>query len=236
MLGAWKGKQRAGKMGGRRPIPEQLASLRVPSGRFCSGAPKREVLPELPERVDSWCTVRASTTERRRYDELLGILPDRVPQTVERDGVAAQCTSRVRGPSAAPPAPVIPGLIDERRRGAQVPSSTRCSSRGKSFGPRGHKASSSLNSRAYCRSCRSARDARGLGYEYLDGRTRDRARCVSRFQSDAALGLFLISFEGWGVGLNPDGCRLRFILDPWWNPAVEAQQSTVRTGSGQPSA
>jgi SNF2 family DNA or RNA helicase len=65
-------------------------------------------------------------------------------------------------------------------------------------------------------------DAEGLPYCYLDGRTRDRARVIERFKSGAAP-VFLISLKAGGFGLNLAEADYCFLLDPWWNPAVEAQ-------------
>ena len=70
---------------------------------------------------------------------------------------------------------------------------------------------------------RTRLDASGLSYEYLDGRTRDRQARVDRFQSDAGPPIFLISLKAGGVGLNLTAADHVFLLDPWWNPAVEAQ-------------
>ena len=66
-------------------------------------------------------------------------------------------------------------------------------------------------------------DADGVAYEYLDGRTRDRQARVERFQTDPECRLFLISLKAGGVGLNLTAAEYVFLLDPWWNPAVEAQ-------------
>ncbi|MEO1370106.1 MAG: C-terminal helicase domain-containing protein [Acidobacteriota bacterium] len=66
-------------------------------------------------------------------------------------------------------------------------------------------------------------DDRGVVYEYLDGRTRRRQERVERFQTDEDCRLFLISLKAGGVGLNLTAADYVFILDPWWNPAVEAQ-------------
>ncbi len=70
---------------------------------------------------------------------------------------------------------------------------------------------------------RAELDAAKVSYEYLDGKTHDRQRCVDRFQTDPDCGLFLISLKAGGVGLNLTAADYVFILDPWWNPAVEAQ-------------
>ena len=66
-------------------------------------------------------------------------------------------------------------------------------------------------------------DADKVTYEYLDGQTRDRAARVERFQSDRNCPLFLISLKAGGLGLNLTAADYVFLLDPWWNPAVEAQ-------------
>jgi superfamily II DNA or RNA helicase len=66
-------------------------------------------------------------------------------------------------------------------------------------------------------------DQLGVVYEYLDGQTRDRKERVERFQLDANCGVFLISLKAGGLGLNLTAADYVFILDPWWNPAVETQ-------------
>ena len=62
-----------------------------------------------------------------------------------------------------------------------------------------------------------------LVYEYLDGQTKDREERVRRFQTDAGCGIFLISLKAGGLGLNLTAADYVYLLDPWWNPAVEAQ-------------
>ena len=66
-------------------------------------------------------------------------------------------------------------------------------------------------------------DAEGIVYEYLDGRTRDREAHVNRFQNDPDVPIFLISLKAGGLGLNLTAAEYVYLLDPWWNPAVEAQ-------------
>ena len=70
---------------------------------------------------------------------------------------------------------------------------------------------------------RDRMDERGMKYCYLDGQTRDRRREVDRFQTDPSIPVFLISLKAGGFGLNLTSAEYVFILDPWWNPAVEAQ-------------
>jgi SNF2 family DNA or RNA helicase len=60
-------------------------------------------------------------------------------------------------------------------------------------------------------------------YAYLDGATKDRQAEVERFQNDENVKVFLISLKAGGLGLNLTAAEYVLLLDPWWNPAVEAQ-------------
>lgn len=62
-----------------------------------------------------------------------------------------------------------------------------------------------------------------IDYVYLDGTTKDRKTQVERFQNECNLKVFLISLKAGGLGLNLTKADYVFILDPWWNPAIEAQ-------------
>ena len=65
-------------------------------------------------------------------------------------------------------------------------------------------------------------DARGIAYCYLDGSTRNRSAVLERF-SAGSVPVFLISLKAGGFGLNLTEADYCFLLDPWWNPATEAQ-------------
>jgi SNF2 family DNA or RNA helicase len=67
-----------------------------------------------------------------------------------------------------------------------------------------------------------------IPFAYLDGATKNRGEIVSEFQENKDLKVFLISIKAGGVGLNLTQADYVFILDPWWNPAVE-QQAIDRT-------
>jgi superfamily II DNA or RNA helicase len=71
-------------------------------------------------------------------------------------------------------------------------------------------------------------DKEGIPYVYLDGSTQNRGDVVKQFQEDTSTRVFLISIKAGGVGLNLTEADYVFILDPWWNPAVE-QQAIDRT-------
>ena len=76
-------------------------------------------------------------------------------------------------------------------------------------------------------------DDQKFEYAYLDGRTRDREACVDRFQTEESVKLFLISLKAGGTGLNLTAADYVIHVDPWWNPAVEAQATDRAHRIGQ---
>ena len=63
----------------------------------------------------------------------------------------------------------------------------------------------------------------GIKFHYLDGGTKNRQALVDDFQVNKEISVFLISLKAGGVGLNLTAADYVFILDPWWNPAIEQQ-------------
>lgn len=70
----------------------------------------------------------------------------------------------------------------------------------------------------------------GIEFEYFDGSTSapDREKAIQNFQNKDECRVFLISLKAGGVGLNLTAADYVYIVDPWWNPAVE-QQAIDRT-------
>lgn len=66
-------------------------------------------------------------------------------------------------------------------------------------------------------------DAENIVYEYLDGQTKNRQDKVENFQNNPQVRVFLISLKAGGTGLNLTEADYVFLVDPWWNPAVENQ-------------
>ena len=66
-------------------------------------------------------------------------------------------------------------------------------------------------------------DKENIKYEYLDGKTKNRQEKVENFQGDENVRVFLISLKAGGTGLNLTAADYVYLVDPWWNPAVEAQ-------------
>ena len=67
----------------------------------------------------------------------------------------------------------------------------------------------------------------------MDGSTRDRGKIVDDFQSPDGPKVLLISLKAGGTGLNLTAADHVFLMDPWWNPAVEEQAADRAHRIGQ---
>jgi superfamily II DNA or RNA helicase len=86
----------------------------------------------------------------------------------------------------------------------------------------GHRALVFSQFTSYLTRVRKRLTSEGIGFAYLDGKTRDRGQVIDGFKNGEAP-VFLISLKAGGVGLTLTEADYVFVLDPWWNPAVEAQ-------------
>ncbi|MDQ6804851.1 MAG: DEAD/DEAH box helicase [Actinomycetota bacterium] len=99
----------------------------------------------------------------------------------------------------------------------------------------GHRALVFSQFTGFLAKVRDRLDHEGITYCYLDGRTRRRDRVIDRFKQGTDP-VFLISLKAGGFGLNLTEADYCFLLDPWWNPATEAQaiDRTHRIGQSRP--
>ncbi|NHA00059.1 DEAD/DEAH box helicase [Nocardioides sp. W3-2-3] len=86
----------------------------------------------------------------------------------------------------------------------------------------GHRALVFSQFTSFLARVRTRLEAAGIRMTYLDGGTRDRAAVIDDFRAGTAP-VFLISLKAGGVGLTLTEADYVFVLDPWWNPAAEAQ-------------
>ena len=114
------------------------------------------------------------------------------------------------------------GLIDDKHQGLPSAKVDALLEQLPDVIASGHRALIFSQFTGYLDVVRRRLDAEGVEYCYLDGKTRNRAAVVKRFKEGAAP-VFLISLKAGGFGLNLTEADYCFLLDPWWNPATEAQ-------------
>ncbi|NLE89278.1 MAG: DEAD/DEAH box helicase family protein, partial [Myxococcales bacterium] len=184
---------------------------------------KREVARELPERVEQDVFVELGKRERRRYDELLRHYRRRIEDQVAKVGLTRSTPQVLEALLRLRQAACHPGLIDPARRVEPSAKLDRVIEEIERIGELGERCLVFSQFTSLLAILRDRLDARGVRYEYLDGRTRHRQAAVERFQSSEGAPVFLISLLAGGVGLNLTAAEHVLLLDPWWNPAVEAQ-------------
>jgi SNF2 family DNA or RNA helicase len=184
---------------------------------------KQQVLPELPEKTEQTLFCELPPKQRKRYDELRDNYRRALLERVERTGLSKAKIHVLESLLRLRQAACHPGLIDAKHAGDPSAKLDLLDEQLEELLAEKHKALVFSQFTSLLDLVRRRLDARGVVYEYLDGKTRDRAARVERFQSDDACGLFLISLKAGGCGLNLTAADYVFILDPWWNPAVEAQ-------------
>ena len=221
----------------RRSTPTTAPLLAQALRPFILRRTKEQVAKDLPEKTEQTIYCDLEAAQRKLYDELRDHYRQPCSTAIADRGHEQGQDPGPRGPAAPPPGrlPPRPDRQEPRRRAQrQARHAARRSSPRSSR--RGTRSWSSRSSPASWRSSASGSTRRRSTYEYLDGRTRDRQARVERFQTDPDCKLFLISLKAGGLGLNLTAAEYVFLLDPWWNPAVEAQaiDRAHRIGQTQP--
>jgi SNF2 family DNA or RNA helicase len=184
---------------------------------------KEQVAPELPPRTEQTLQCELEGMQRRHYDELRAHYRETLLARIARDGVNRSKMQILEALLRLRQAACHSGLIDPRRAHEPSAKFDVLIPRLGEVIEEGHKALVFSQFTSFLALLRPRLEALGIPYEYLDGRTRDRAARVDRFQTDPKCRVFLISLKAGGLGLNLTAAEYVFLLDPWWNPAVEAQ-------------
>ena len=202
---------------------EAVATLARGLRPFILRRTKTQVAPELPERTEQTMYCELEAPQRALYDELRAHYRTALLDRVNGTGLGGAKLQVLEALLRLRQAACHPGLIDASRQSDASAKLDVLLPHLAEAVDEGHKTLVFSQFTSLLALVRHRLDADGVAYEYLDGRTRDRQARVDRFQQDPSCRLFLISLKAGGVGLNLTAAEYVFVLDPWWNPAVEAQ-------------
>jgi superfamily II DNA or RNA helicase len=200
---------------------EELQLLRRALRPFILRRTKEQVASELPPKTEQTIVCELERPQRTLYNELRDhfrrTLLGRSATWQQSKLQVLEALLRLRQ-AACHPALVDPERVDDpsAKLDLLVPRIVESIEEG-------HKSLVFSQFTSFLALLRTRLDSRDVTYEYLDGRTRNREERVHRFQTDPSCRVFLISLKAGGVGLNLTAADYVFILDPWWNPAAEAQ-------------
>jgi SNF2 family DNA or RNA helicase len=184
---------------------------------------KRQVAAELPDKVEQTVFCELPPKQRKLYDELRGHYRASLGAKVSERGLGRSKILVLEALLRLRQAACHPALLDRRKLGEPSAKLDALLPQLKEVVEEGHKALVFSQFTSFLALVRSQLDREGLTYAYLDGQSRDRQAEVERFQTDPDCPLFLISLKAGGLGLNLTAAEYVYLLDPWWNPAVEAQ-------------
>lgn len=190
---------------------------------------KADVLDELPEKTETTHYISLSDEERALYEACRREALIKTQSHDDRFSILAQLM-RLRRLCCHPQ------LVDKTWT-AESGKITALLEMAEALRESGHKALIFSQFTDMLKLVSQAFDRTGYSYLYLDGSTpkAKRGKLVDSFQEGEA-DFFLISLKAGGTGLNLTAADYVILLDPWWNPAVEAQAAdrTHRMGQKRP--
>jgi superfamily II DNA or RNA helicase len=209
--------------------PAAAARLRSKIRPFVLRRLKRDVLPELPPRTDVVLHVELDDTERSVYDAVrVATRKDLAKKLAAGGNVLAALEALLRLRQAACHPSLVPGQTAEGSSKIE-----RLLEQLEEAAADGHKALVFSQWTSLLDLVEPHLEARGIRFTRLDGSTRDRGSVVAAFQDDAGPPVMLVSLKAGGTGLNLTAADHVFLLDPWWNPAVEDQAADRAHRIGQ---
>jgi superfamily II DNA or RNA helicase len=207
----------------RNPDEETRRLLGQALRPFILRRTKEQVARELPSKTEQTVYCELEPEQRKLYDELRQHYRDSLLRRIEIAGLANSKIQVLEALLRLRQAACHPGLLDSKRSGDSSAKLDVLLEQLREVLDEGHKALVFSQFTSLLKILRARLSQEGILYEYLDGATRDRQTRVERFQNDKDCRLFLVSLKAGGLGLNLTAAEYVFILDPWWNPAVEAQ-------------
>ena len=184
---------------------------------------KQQVAADLPEKFEQTIFCELDKPQRALYDELKEHYRQSLLGQIDREGLGKSKLQVLEALLRLRQAACHPGLLNKSRIDDPSAKLDTLLPRLAELAEEGHKTIVFSQFTSFLAIARKKLDDQGAVYEYLDGKTRDRQQRVDRFQTDENCKLFLISLKAGGLGLNLTAAQYVFLLDPWWNPAVEAQ-------------
>jgi len=212
----------------------RLMELKARVAPFILRRHKQEVLTELPDKIEHIYPVEMTRLQRDTYRLVLEQVRGSVMDSVERQGFNR---SRINILAALMRLRQIcnhPALVlDGANPGAGSGKLEALVEIVEEALGGGHKVLVFSQFVRMLKIISSELDRLGIGYEYIDGSTRNRMERVDRFNDAGGQGVFLLSLKAAGVGLNLTAADIVIHVDPWWNPMVERQASDRAHRIGQ---
>jgi SNF2 family DNA or RNA helicase len=183
---------------------------------------KSQVATELPEKVENVQYCSMSYEQEKRYEEVKTYYREKIFKLIDQEGIGNSRFMILEGLTKLRQLANHPRMVEQGYTGdsGKLEDVTYMLENAIA---EGHKVLIFSQFVKHLELVRQYLKANKIDFAYLDGSSTDRKDQVERFNKDTHLKVFLISIKAGGLGLNLTEADYVFILDPWWNPAVEAQ-------------
>ncbi|PIE01108.1 MAG: helicase SNF2 [Acidobacteria bacterium] len=182
---------------------------------------KTQVLEELPSKTEQTIYCEMESSQREFYLNLKETLKEKLTERIEKHGLNRSQMHVLESLLRLRQAACHPGLL-QRDFSESIKFQVLLQHLEETIAE-GHKALVFSQFTSLLGLLKREIYERGWAFEYLDGKSRRREASIKRFQEEEQVPVFLISLKAGGLGLNLTAADYVFILDPWWNPAVENQ-------------
>ncbi|MEA5140436.1 DEAD/DEAH box helicase [Arcicella rigui] len=183
---------------------------------------KSQVATELPPKIESIHYAQMTDQQEKEYEEAKSYFRNLILEHIEEAGMAMSQMVVLQGLTKLRQLANHPKMTDGTYEGDSGKLQDVLEKLD-SILEEGHKVLIFSQFVKHLDLFREELDKANRVYAYLDGSTHDRQAQVEKFQHNEDVRIFLISLKAGGLGLNLTAADYVFILDPWWNPAIEAQ-------------
>jgi len=193
---------------------------------------KSQVATDLPEKVENVYYTNMTTEQEQKYEEAKSFYRHKILDQIDKEGINNTRMMILEGLTKLRQISNHPKMVDIRYEGDSGKLED-VSHMLENALLEGHKVLVFSQFVKHLAIVKDLLKDRKIPFAYLDGSSTDRKEQVDKFNKDANLKVFLISIKAGGLGLNLTEADYVFILDPWWNPAVEAQATDRAHRIGQ---
>jgi len=183
---------------------------------------KSQVATELPEKIENVTYCKMTPAQEQEYEKVKSNYRNLILESIEEKGMNSSQLLLLQGLTKLRQIANHPKMVDGEYEGDSGKLEDVVHMLHNALG-NNHKILIFSQFVKHLSIFRDYLDKHKMNYAYLDGTTKDRQGQVDLFQNNEDVKIFLISLKAGGVGLNLTAADFVFILDPWWNPAIEAQ-------------
>ena len=209
---------------------EQKDHLRKLLFPFILRRTKEQVAKDLPEKTETILFCEMEKEQRKIYDAYRNSYRDKILGTIDEQGIDKSQLTILQGLMKLRQICDSPAILNEEEKYPNHSIKLEELAREISENIGEHKALIFSQFLGMLALIKQKLIEQNIPFEYFDGSTSavDREKAIQNFQNNDDCRVFLISLKAGGVGLNLTAADYVYIVDPWWNPAVE-QQAIDRT-------